>query len=30
LEGQEWGWDGIDHHAMLQDLMYNGPTFTND
>ena len=30
MEGQEWGWDGIDRHAMLQGSMYNGPTFTND
>jgi hypothetical protein len=30
LEGQEWGWDGIDCHAMLQGLMYNGSTFTNE
>ncbi len=30
LEGQEWGWDGIDRHAILQGWMYNGPTFTND
>ena len=30
LEGQQWGWDGIDRRAMLQGLMYNGPTFTND
>ena len=30
LEGQKWGWDGIDRRAMLQGSMYNGPTFTND
>ena len=30
LEGQEWGWDGIDRRAMLQGAMYNGSTFTND
>ena len=30
LEGQEWGWDGIDRRAMLQGSMYNGPSFTND
>ena len=30
MEGQEWGWDGIDRRAMLQGSMYNGPTFTND
>ena len=30
LEGQEWGWDGIDRRAMLQSAMYNGSTFTND
>ena len=30
LEGQEWGWDGIDRRAMLQGSMYNGPRFTND
>ena len=30
LEGQQWGWDGIDRRAMLQGSMYNGPTFTND
>jgi hypothetical protein len=30
LEVQEWGWDGIDRRAMLQGLMYNGSTFTND
>ena len=30
LEGQEWGWDGIDRRAMLQGAMYNGPSFTND
>ena len=30
LEGQEWGWDGIDRRAMLQGSMYNGSTFTNE
>jgi hypothetical protein len=30
LEGQQWGWDGIDRRAMMQGSMYNGPTFTND
>jgi hypothetical protein len=30
LEGQKWGWDGIDRQAMLQGLMYNGPTFANE
>jgi hypothetical protein len=29
LEGQKWGWDGIDRQAILQGLMYNGPTFAN-
>ena len=30
LEGQEWGWDGIDCRAMLQGSMYIGSTFTNE
>jgi hypothetical protein len=30
LEGQKWGWDGIDCRAILQGLMYNGPTFANE
>jgi hypothetical protein len=30
LEGQEWGWDSINHHAMFQGSMYNEPTFTHD
>ncbi len=29
LEGQKWGWDGINRRAILQGLMYNGPTFAN-
>ncbi len=30
LEGQKRGWDGIDCRAILQGLMYNGPTFANE
>jgi len=30
FEGQIWGWDGIDRQAILQGLMYNGPTFANE
>ena len=29
-EGQDWGWDGIDHRAMMQGSLYNNPKFTND
>jgi hypothetical protein len=30
LEGQEWGWDGIDCQAILQGSMYNRPAFANE
>ncbi len=30
LEGQKWGWDGINCRAILQGSMYNGPTFANE
>ena len=30
FEWQTWGWDGIDHQAILQCLMYNGPMFANE
>jgi hypothetical protein len=32
FEGQKWGWDSIDHQAilLLQGLMYNGPMFANE
>jgi hypothetical protein len=29
IEGQKWGWDGIDCQAILQGSMYNGPMFAN-
>ncbi len=30
LEGQKWGWDGIDCRAILQGSMYNRPTFAKE
>jgi hypothetical protein len=30
FEGQEWGWDSIGRQAIVQGLMYNRPTFSNE